>query len=383
MQYLTLDTVCDVLNGYAFKSKKYVSTGIRIIRINNVQDGYIEDKTPVFYPKEDEHVSKYRLLADDVLVSLTGNVGRVAIINDEYLPAALNQRVACLRVKNSKVLKKYLFYFLNSKKFRSDCISSANGIAQKNISTKWLKKYKISIPSIEEQRKKVAILSKLESAIKKKNEQINKINLLAKARFVEMFAQEQHVSKMSQACFIITDGTHQSPEFVTKGIPFVFVSNLINNQLIYDTQKFIDENTYNKLIKRTPIEKGDLLLSIVGSYGHVAVVKSNKKFLFQRHIAYIKVNPNLVDSEYLQSELLDSYVQNQIRMEVHGVAQKTLNLSAVKNLTIKLPPLASQKKFAFFKRHVDKSKVVNASIMKYIISIRFYQYFDKNEGGAR
>ena len=107
---MSIDTVrigdiCEILNGFAFKSENYVESGIRVIRIANVQKGYIEDSTPVFYPEDSTGLDKYMLESGDLLMSLTGNVGRVAILAEEFLPAALNQRVACLRMKSDRVSK--------------------------------------------------------------------------------------------------------------------------------------------------------------------------------------------------------------------------------------------------------------------------------------
>src|SRR5699024_3162621 len=102
---------------------------------------------------------------------------------------------------------------------------------------------------------------------------------------------------MAEICKVITDGTHQPPEFTNTGIPFLLVSNIVTNEICYDTEKFISEETYNELIKRTPIEVGDILLSTVGSYGHPAIVKIDSRFCFQRHIAYLKPKLDIVDSE--------------------------------------------------------------------------------------
>lgn len=97
--------ICDILNGYAFKSNNYATSGIRIIRIANVQKGYIEDSSPQFYPlSSQKEIERYMLCKGDLLMSLTGNVGRVATLTSDMLPAALNQRVACLRIKNGKKL---------------------------------------------------------------------------------------------------------------------------------------------------------------------------------------------------------------------------------------------------------------------------------------
>lgn len=100
------------MNGFAFKSSSYKSNGIRIIRIANVQDGFIEDALPQFYSHEDfQGLERYTLYKDDLLMSLTGNVGRVGILSSEMLPAALNQRVACIKNNEDAILKKYLFYY--------------------------------------------------------------------------------------------------------------------------------------------------------------------------------------------------------------------------------------------------------------------------------
>ena len=183
-----LGDVCEILNGYAFKSDKYVDSGIRVIRITNVQKGFIEDNSPAFYPiTEKETLKDYELHENDLLISLTGNVGRVALLSKEMLPAALNQRVGCIRIRDKNLLISYLFTFLNSDKFESDCIYSARGIAQKNMSTEWLKNYLIPLPPIEVQIKIANNLNTCSKIIKKHNKQLNNFDLLIKSRFIEMF----------------------------------------------------------------------------------------------------------------------------------------------------------------------------------------------------
>ncbi len=163
---------------------------------------------------------------------------------------------------------------------------------------------------------------------------------------------------LNDLCSIITDGTHQPPKFQSDGIPFIFVSNLANNSVTYNAEKFISEETYNQLIKRTPIEVGDILLSTVGSYGHPAVVVEERKFLFQRHIAYLKPKHDLVNSFYLHSALLAPDGQRQIEEKVKGIAQKTLNLSEIRKITIPIPSIEEQNAFELFIKQIDKSKLV-------------------------
>ncbi len=172
-----LNEICQFLNGYAFKSKQYVDDGIRVIRIANVQKGKIVDDAPCFYPINTKNeIEKYMLFENDLLISLTGNVGRVGLLTKDMLPAALNQRVSCIRIQDKKVaFFKYLYYYLQQNTFERDCIKASNGVAQLNLSTKWLENYEIYLPYLKEQKLIVAKIEELFSKLDKGVEELNKI----------------------------------------------------------------------------------------------------------------------------------------------------------------------------------------------------------------
>lgn len=159
-----LSSIVDILNGYAFKSALYVNEGYRVIRITNVQDGQIVDNEPKYYPiSQKEIITDYFLKEGDLLMSLTGNVGRVGILNKDLLPAALNQRVACLRLhKEETATRQYLFWFFRSQFFLNECTNSSKGMAQLNMSTEWLKQFSIPFPPLSIQK---AIVEKIEELL--------------------------------------------------------------------------------------------------------------------------------------------------------------------------------------------------------------------------
>ena len=248
----------------------------------------------------------------------------------------------------------WLYYALNAMNLGQ----YATGAAQPGLAVSKLETLSIEIPNISEQNKIAQTLYKVEQLVNFRKQQLEKLDELVKARCVEMVGDISNSRKvpMQDVCKIITDGTHQPPKFVLSGIPFLFVSNIVTNEIHYDAEKFISEETYNELIKRTPIEVGDVLLSTVGSYGHTAVVKENKPFCFQRHIAYLKPNNSVVNSEYLRCAILSTDLQRQIDESVKGIAQKTLNLSEIRKLRLQLPSLSLQNQFAAFVERVDQQK---------------------------
>ena len=258
------------------------------------------------------------------------------------------------------VLPKYLFYvvsYMHLEKYYT-------GATIPHIYFKDYKNEEFNLDLLERQAEIVEILEKCEKIIEKRKQEIQLLDQLIKARFVEMFGDCDDMVSISDLCSIITDGTHQSPKFQESGIPFILVSNLSNNTVTYNTEKYISEETYNELYKRTPIEKGDLLLSTVGSYGHPAVVTENTRFLFQRHIAYLKPKREVVNSFYLHSALLAPDGQRQIEEKVKGIAQKTLNLSEIRTIRIPVPEIEEQNAFEDFVHQVTKSKLLEFSSLQ-------------------
>lgn len=276
------------------------------------------------------------VLSDDATyaVSPAYHTYRINGINSDYLRY-------CLECRNQDMFVRYV----------------KRGSRQgKSIDLKRWITYKIPVYPESVQAEIVKRLDSVKAILSFREQELNALDELIRARFVEMFGDCKELITLKDLCSIITDGTHQPPQFQDSGIPFILVSNLSQNTVTYDTKKYISEETYNELIKRTPIEVGDVLLSTVGSYGHPAVVTNDKKFLFQRHIAYLKPKRDIVNSFYLHGALLAPDAQRQIEEKVKGIAQKTLNLSEIKKIVIPLPSIECQNAFEQFVSQIDKSK---------------------------
>ena len=143
---IAIEQVADIYGGYAFNSKAYVNKGkYKIVTIGNVTgDKYISgnyntiDRLP-------NNIQKPQVLSKgDILVSLTGNVGRISIVDgDEYL---LNQRVAKLGIEDD-LTKEYIYQYLSNSSFEKDMINAGQGAAQKNIKNQDILSYCIRFPT--------------------------------------------------------------------------------------------------------------------------------------------------------------------------------------------------------------------------------------------
>ena len=332
-----------------------------------------DGKYPFFTcSKEPLKISTYSYDCECVLVAGNGD------LNVKYYNGKFDayQRTYIIEANGSgKLYMPYLYYFMED--YIDELRKQAIGGVIKYIKLANLTDALIELPSVDEQKSIVEILKKVKGILDKRNDEIRELDNLIKARFVEMFGDCTNMISLSDLCLIITDGTHQSPKFQHEGIPFILVSNLSKNTVTYDTDKFISAETYKELYKRTPIEIGDILLSTVGSYGHPAVVVEERKFLFQRHIAYLKPKSDILNSYYMHGALLSPGCQRQIEEKVKGIAQKTLNLSEIRKIRIPVPSLDLQKQYADFVHQVNKSKfdTMTFAPIYAIINLYLHTYF--------
>ena len=359
-----LGDVCEILNGYAFKSDKYVDSGIRVIRITNVQKGFIEDNSPAFYPiTEKENLKDYELYENDLLISLTGNVGRVALLSKEMLPAALNQRVGCIRIRDKNLLISYLFTFLNSDKFESDCIYSARGIAQKNMSTEWLKNYLIPLPPIEVQIKIANNLNTCAKIIKKHNKQLNNFDLLIKSRFIEMFGDNPiengkwKVEKLGNLG-LCKNGMNFSYEDNGFEINCLGVGDFKDNAVISNCEKLPVISLNEKPSEEYLLKDNDIVFvrsngnkELVGRsvLVHPRVLTTFSGFCIRFRLSTDSIN-HLFLLQFLKMP------NTRKNMAGRGANIQNLNQQILSNLDIPVPPIELQNDFATFVQQIDKSK---------------------------
>jgi len=366
MEKVKLSDICEILNGYAFKSSLYTESGLRIIRITNVQKGYIEDSEPKFYDIEKKvELSNYVLKENDLLISLTGNVGRVGLLQKGMLPAVLNQRVGCMRIKNESILnKKYLFNMLNNKMFECACINNSKGIAQKNLSTEWLKEYKINLPNIKEQEKIANELDKVQDVIDMRIKQIEDLDNLIKSQFVERFGNININDKkwkediLKNNLSVVGGYAFKSSEFQESGIPILRIGNINTGKFRPKDLMFWKED---KSLENYAIYPNDVLMSLTGTvgkedYGNICIIGNDypKYYLNQRN-AKLSIKETL-NKEYISYALRVPEIKRRLTGISRGVRQANISNKDIENLKIPIPPIELQNKFAEFVKQIDKQK---------------------------
>ena len=151
--------------------------------------------------------------------------------------------------------------------------------------------------------------------------------------------------KLSECCSSIADGDHQPPPKAETGIPFVTISNMTStNQFDFSDTLFGPQEYYDKLDEKRKARKDDILYSVVGSFGIPVFMKEDKAFVFQRHIAILRPDNEKIVPRFLFYTMLTKDFYAKADAAAIGAAQRTVSLTALRNMEICIPDKIWQSK---------------------------------------
>ena len=258
---------------------------------------------------------------------------------------------------------KYLYYYLLTRGL-SDTIT---GSAQPQIVRHSLQKVEVFYPQLDEQRRIAAVLDKVSDLIAKRREQLDKLDELVKARFVEMFGDPEFnlrnwpIVSVSDVCTVGSSKRIYQGEQTFDGVPFVRISDL--NHLIdtgdFCPSLFISEEKYQELQQhgQVPIE-GDILVTSRGTLGRCYIIKTTDRFYFQDGmISWISNLSNEITSLFIAYLFDMQSIKRQIESMQAGSTVSYLSIDMIKRLKIMLPDRNLQKQFGAFVDQTNKSKL--------------------------
>ncbi|MFN2927375.1 restriction endonuclease subunit S, partial [Lachnospiraceae bacterium YH-ros2228] len=217
----------------------------------------------------------------------------------------------------------------------------------------------------DEQQKCMDMMDLLESIIRERKSQLDKLDELIRARFVELFGSISNnkfgyeVMTLQDVCEPIKDGTHQTPTYTedaVNGYKFLSSKDVTSGKVDWNHLKYIPEELHKELYKRISPRKGDILLAKNGTTGVAAIV--DRDDVFDIYVSLALLRPlGMVTSEYLCSAVNSIETKHQFDSSLKGIGVPNLHLGEIKKTKIVVPPIEEQEKFAEFVKQVDKSKV--------------------------
>lgn len=293
---------------------------------------------------------------NDILISVRAPIGALNIANCE---CCIGRGLAALTVNNDICTREYLWYALSSK--IDELNSKGTGSTFKAVNKSTLSETEIPLPSLDEQRRIAATLDKVTDLISKRRQQLEKLDELVKARFVEMFGDPvnnpKHWNKIAlgDRCKIVTGNTPSRTDPANYGSFIEWIkSDNINTPSMFltEAQEYLSEVGFQKC---RFVESGSLLMTCIagsiGCIGNVAV--TDRRVAFNQQInAVVPVQDNVLYLYWLM-QLSKPIIHNTINMALKGILSK----GQLSEMFFPFPPVELQDEFATFAEHTEKTKV--------------------------
>lgn len=295
--------------------------------------------------------------ANSIMVGTRVGIGKVAINTVEM--STSQDVISLINIDEDKWYKPYLCKLLLSKKDYFN--SQARGATIKGIKIDVVAN--IDVPEIDyaTQRKVAATLNKIDTLISLRKQQLAKLDELVKARFVEMFGDPVNnpmnypKSQLGKVCDV-RDGTHDSPEYYDVGYPLVTSKNVTGGKIDLSECNLISEDDYKKICERSKVDRGDIIMPMIGTVGKPVIVNAEPMFAI-KNVALIKFTPDsLVTNIYIKTLLESDYFDRAVLDKIRGGTQKFIALGDIRKLEIILPDLKYQQCFSAFVERVNQQK---------------------------
>jgi type I restriction enzyme S subunit len=346
--------------------KKYYSTGSIKGKIFTPEGEYSYENCPSRANREVEE--------GDVLQARMMSTNKAILINKKLEGSLFSTGFFQFRPPKELVVPKFLYYFLSSKNFLDQKDNLCEGSTQKAINDKNLKKIKIYLPNLSQQQSTVTkldtlfadidriILSNQNSIINLNQFFLNQLNSF----FLDNSNNWENTSLGKY--YDVRDGTHDSPKYIAQGIPLVTSKNLKKGKIDLTKIKYIKNEDYLHIKKRSGVSVGDVLMAMIGTIGNPVVIKKDNNFAI-KNVALFKINQNQ-SSDFLKFYLSSSFVVNRLMKDAKGATQKFVGLGYLRDFPIKIPSFEKQKEISL--KIIDIEKNIETLNNKYNLNIQNY-----------
>lgn len=325
----------------------------------NIDDDFITLDSPRFLSHSDYIAENKRTTVGegDLLMTIVGTIGRVAIVPKELNGICLQRSVAVIKPNKEIINNRYLMYQLQN--MQSFLEKEARGVAQKGIYLKQVSQLDIKLPELEQQKQIVKVLDKVSKLISLRKQQLSKLDELVKARFVEMFGDPvkntmdweiKPLSELGELNRGVSKARpRNSPELLGGPYPLIQTGEVANA----NTYITSFNSTYSEkgLAQSKMWPKGTLCITIAANIAQTSILTFDACFP-DSVVGFI--SRNMTNELFIHYWF--SFFQKILDEQAPQVAQKNINLKILSELNVIVPPLSLQNRFAAFVEHVDQQK---------------------------
>ena len=350
-------------------SKAYTEEGVIFIRSQNVNNNHLLLENVVYIPKETHlKMSGSKVLANDILLNITGaSIGRSCVVPSDFNEGNVNQHVCIIRSENNSPL--FIQSLLSSVQGQNAIQSKQTGSGREGLNFPAVGSINFNFPPhTQEQTKVASFLSAVDDKIAQLTQEKELLSEYKKGIMQQIFSQKLRFKADDGSNFedwksdlignlvsFLKDGTHGThKDDLTSDLMLLSAKNLKNGKVIIDDKdRRINFTEFSSIYKNYGLKEGDILLTVVGTIGRVAIFKEEyEKYAFQRSVAFMRFKTACPEFVY-QLFCADEF-QKQLLIRQVVSAQPGIYLGDLSKIELSFPCLEEQIKVANFLSSIDQ-----------------------------
>ena len=303
------------------------------------------------------HLSSGKFMKGDVLYCLRGSLGKKAIVNDD-VEGAIASSLVIIRPDYNRIDGDYLMFSLDSPSIKEQLNKANNGSSQPNLSAASVREYQIELPDMKVQKDVVNKLAKVRTIIDSRQHEIDLLDELIKARFVETFDLDNCKRESLGECADFVDYRGHTPELSDKGTIRMVNAKSVGKGFFKYVDEYVTEETYDAWMHRGFGSPGDVLFVTEGhTFGNTCLIPEEMtKFALGQRVITIKGHDEIKNAFLCSYMQTDMFWKDINVYRTGGTAQGIRSKDLVK-IEVPIPTLDKQELFMDFVKQVDKSKV--------------------------
>ena len=309
-----------------------------ILKIKNGSDykAYGEGDIPVYGSGGImTYIDRYVYNKPSVLIPRKGSIDKLYYVDTPFWNV---DTIFYTEINTDLAIPRYVYHCLLREHLEQ--YNTAGGVP--SLTQKVLNKIQIPLPPLEVQSEIVRILDNFteltaELTARKKQYEFYRDKLLTISN------EQVAMCNLGDICESIADGDHMPPPKADTGTPFITILNITEqNKIDFSNTMFVPHAYYDSLAEKRKPQKGDILYTVVGSYGIPVCIEEDSEFVFQRHIAILRPKKQIVKPRYMFHAMQSSAFKAQAGKTAKGAAQKTIGLAALAAMKMPVPTLDVQ-----------------------------------------
>ncbi len=366
----TVNEIAFILRGISYSKnderKENFENACLVLRGGNIQDGSLifERNDNVFVNKNLVEEKQFLKEGDVIIVGSTGSeklLGKAGQSFETLDSVSFGAFLKMLR-PIEPLNKKYFGYFFQTDFYRNEMRAKGGGININNIRDGHLLELPILLPPLAEQTRIVTEIETVLSWVSEAQEELDKIPALLRAFRQKVLAmavsgeltrdfrentegviilKNWEILPLKDVNEVVTDGDHLPPPRTSEGVAFIVISNLKNDEIVFNNERFVSKKYYENLKEYRKPRINDILFSVTGSIGITVLIEDEMEFCFQRHIGLLRPNKKILP-KFLKLSMQAPDIQTKSIELARGVAQLTLSLGELRNMKISVPPITEQ-----------------------------------------